>query len=395
MATKNLRIARIRETAQRYIDADAFSGIEWLIQHQGSILDAGSAGYARKAQQTPIPDNAIYRIYSMTKPVVSVMGLMAIEQGQMHLFDPVARYLPGFADAQILGTDGSLTAPVGPMTVEHLFLHQSGLSYGFMPDCPVGALYREHKLAENGGLSLSDYVDVLSTLPIAFEPGTRWHYSCSTDVLARILEIVLEDPISELLKRHLFEPLGMHDTGFSVRPDNSNRLMPMYGKSLDEIYDDPFGEKKLEERECEAAYPSHPEAEIGRGGHGLFSTARDYLEFAFMTKSGSSREGEPLVSRKVLEFAWHNRLQPHLMPIAVGSFSQPGYGWNLLGRVMTDLGRAIHPTGMDEGGWAGAAATYYWVDRQEDLVGVVMTQNLGIISPMRNDMHTATYQALT
>ena len=214
MATKNLRIARIRETAQRYIDADAFSGIEWLIQHQGSILDAGSAGYARKAQQTPIPDNAIYRIYSMTKPVVSVMGLMAIEQGQMHLFDPVARYLPGFADAQILGTDGSLTAPVGPMTVEHLFLHQSGLSYGFMPDCPVGALYREHKLAENGGLSLSDYVDVLSTLPIAFEPGTRWHYSCSTDVLARILEIVLEDPISELLKRHLFEPLGMHDTGF-------------------------------------------------------------------------------------------------------------------------------------------------------------------------------------
>ena len=395
MAAKHSRIARIRETAQRYIDAETFSGIEWLIQHQGSILDTGSAGYACKAQQTPIPANAIYRIYSMTKPIVSIMGLMAIEQGRMHLFDPVARYLPGFANAQILSSEGALTPTTGPITVEHLFMHQSGLSYGFMPDCPVGVLYREHNLAEDGSRSLSDYVEALSTLPIAFEPGSRWHYSCSTDVLARIIEIVLEDSIAALLDKYIFGPLGMSDSGFSVNVADSNRLMPMYGKSLDEILHDPFSETPLKERECETAYPSHPDAAIGRGGHGLFSTASDYLEFALMTKSGRSREGEPLVSRKVLEFAWHNRLQPHLMPIAVGPFPQPGYGWNLLGRVMTDLGQAIHPTGMDEGGWAGAAATYYWVDRNEDLVGVIMTQNLGTLSPMRNDMQTATYQAVT
>ncbi|SVB88865.1 uncharacterized protein METZ01_LOCUS241719, partial [marine metagenome] len=223
MATKHSRIARIRETAQRYIDAEAFSGIEWLIQHQGSILDNGSAGYACKTQQTPIPANAIYRIYSMTKPIVSIMGLMAIEQGRMHLFDPVARYLPGFANAQILSSEGALTPTTGPITVEHLFMHQSGLSYGFMPDCPVGVLYRKHNLAEDGSRSLSDYVELLSTLPIAFEPGSRWHYSCSTDVLARIIEIVLEDSIGALLSRHLFEPLHMDDTGFSVKPENSNR----------------------------------------------------------------------------------------------------------------------------------------------------------------------------
>ena len=394
MTTTHQRISRIEQVAQHYTDAAAFSSIEWLIYQRGSILDAGNVGYACREEKTPVPDTPIYRIYSMTKPIVSAMGLILMEQGRLHLFDPVAKFIPGFKRPDILNTHGIRAPAHGPITVEHLFTHRSGLSYGFMPGCPVGELYRKHNWAEDGSRSLTEYVDILSTLPIAFEPGSRWHYSCSTDVLARIIEIVMNESLDQVLQRYLFEPLGMHETGFFVANNNLSRLMPMHGQSLDEILGDPFSNPPLKRRDCEAAYPSNPVTATARGGHGLFSTAKDYLEFALMTRYGKSRSGRTLISRKMLEFAWHNRLPTNLIPIAVGPFPSPGYGWNLLGRVMVNPGDAIHLTGHGEGGWAGAAGTYYWVDRSEDFVGIVMTQNLGIVSPMRNDMQSAAYQAI-
>ena len=394
MTTTHQRIGRIEQVARHYTDAAAFSSIEWLVYQKGSILDAGNVGYACHGEKTPVPDTPIYRIYSMTKPIVSAMGLILMEQGRLHLFDPVAKFIPGFKRPDILNTHGIRAPAHGPITVEHLFTHRSGLSYGFMPGCPVGELYRKHNLAEDGSRSLAEYVDILSTLPIAFEPGSRWHYSCSTDVLARIIEIVMNESLDQVLQRYLFEPLGMHETGFFVANDNLSRLMPMHGQSLDEILGDPFSNPPLKRRDCEAAYPSNPVTATARGGHGLFSTAKDYLEFALMTRYGKSRSGRTLISRKMLEFAWHNRLPTNLIPIAVGPFPSPGYGWNLLGRVMVNPGDAIHLTGNGEGGWAGAAGTYYWVDRSEDFVGIVMTQNLGIVSPMRNDMQSAAYQAI-
>ena len=394
MTTIHQRIGRIEQVAQHYIDAAAFSSIEWLIYQRGSILDAGNVGYACREEKMPVPDTPIYRIYSMTKPIVSAMGLILMEQGRLHLFDPVGKFIPGFKRPDILNTHGIRAPARGPITVEHLFTHRSGLSYGFMPGCPVGELYRKHNLAEDGSRSLAEYVDILSALPIAFEPGSRWHYSCSTDVLARIIEIVANESLDQVLQKYLFEPLGMHETGFFVTNDNMSRLMPMHGQSLDEILGDPFSTPPLKRRDCEAAYPSNPATATARGGHGLFSTAKDYLEFALMTRDGKSRSGRTLISRKMLEFAWHNRLPTNLIPIAVGPFPNPGYGWNLLGRVMVNSGDAIHLTGNGEGGWAGAAGTYYWVDRNEDFVGVVMTQNLGIVSPMRNDMQSAAYQAI-
>ena len=394
MTTTHQRIGRIEQVARHYTDAAAFSSIEWLIYQRGSILDAGNVGYACREEKTPVPDTPIYRIYSMTKPIVSAMGLILMEQGRLHLFDPVAKFIPGFKRPDILNTHGIRAPAHGPITVEHLFTHRSGLSYGFMPGCPVGELYRKHNLAEDGSRSLAEYVDILSTLPIAFEPGSRWHYSCSTDVLARIIEIVMNESLDKVLQRYLFDPLGMHETGFFVANDNLSRLMPMHGQSLDEILGDPFSNPPLKRRDCEAAYPSNPVTATARGGHGLFSTAKDYLEFALMTRYGKSRSGRTLISRKMLEFAWHNRLPTNLIPIAVGPFPSPGYGWNLLGRVMVNPGDAIHLTGNGEGGWAGAAGTYYWVDRSEDFVGIVMTQNLGIVSPMRNDMQSAAYQAM-
>ena len=199
MTTIHQRIDRIEQVARHYTDAGAFSSIEWLVYQRGSILDAGNVGFACHEEKTPVPDRPIYRIYSMTKPIVSAMGLILMEQGRLHLFDPVAKFIPGFKRPDILNTHGIRAPAHGPITVEHLFTHRSGLSYGFMPGCPVGELYRKHNLAEDGSRSLAEYVDILSTLPIAFEPGSRWHYSCSTDVLARIIEIVMNESLDQVL----------------------------------------------------------------------------------------------------------------------------------------------------------------------------------------------------
>ena len=394
MTATQERITRIKKIAQNYVDSGDYSSIEWLIYHRGSILDSDKVGYACFDQKTSLPDTPIYRIYSMTKPIVSAMALILMEQGRLHLYDPIAKFIPGFKQTDILDSNGNQTPANSSITVDHLFTHRSGLSYGFLPGCPVGKLYQEHNLAEDGNRSLAEYIDILSTLPIAFEPGSRWHYSCSTDVLARIIEIVLDESLDKILQRYLFEPLGMHETGFFVADENMSRLMPMYGKSLDQILDDPFSTPPLKQRDCDSAYPALKDAMTTRGGHGLFSTAKDYLEFALMTRHGKTQSGRTLISRKMLEFAWHNRLPATLIPIAVGPLPSPGYGWNLLGRVMVNPGDAIHLTGVGEGGWAGAAGTYYWVDRNEDFAGIVMTQNLGNVSPMRNNIQSAAYQAI-
>ncbi len=394
MTATQERITRIKKIAQNYVDSGDYSSIEWLIYHRGSILDSDKVGYTCFDQKTSLPDTPIYRIYSMTKPIVSAMALILMEQGRLHLYDPIAKFIPGFKQTDILDSNGNQTPANSSIIVDHLFTHRSGLSYGFLPGCPVGKLYQEHNLAEDGNRSLAEYIDILSTLPIAFEPGSRWHYSCSTDVLARIIEIVLDESLDKILQHYLFEPLGMHETGFFVADENMSRLMPMYGKSLDQILDDPFSTPPLKQRDCDSAYPALKDAMTTRGGHGLFSTAKDYLEFALMTRHGKTQSGRTLISRKMLEFAWHNRLPTTLIPIAVGPLPSPGYGWNLLGRVMVNPGDAIHLTGVGEGGWAGAAGTYYWVDRTEDFAGIVMTQNLGNVSPMRNNIQSAAYQAI-
>ena len=394
MTATQERITRIKKIAQNYVDSGDYSSIEWLIYHRGSILDSDKVGYTCFDQKTSLPDTPIYRIYSMTKPIVSAMALILMEQGRLHLYDPIAKFIPGFKQTDILDSNGNQTPANNSITVDHLFTHRSGLSYGFLPGCPVGKLYQEHNLAEDGNRSLAEYIDILSTLPIAFEPGSRWHYSCSTDVLARIIEIILDESLDKILQHYLFEPLGMHETGFFVADENMSRLMPMYGKSLDQILDDPFSTPPLKQRDCDSAYPALKDAMTTRGGHGLFSTAKDYLEFALMPRHGKTQSGRTLISRKMLEFAWHNRLPATLIPIAVGPLPSPGYGWNLLGRVMVNPGDAIHLTGVGEGGWAGAAGTYYWVDRTEDFAGIVMTQNLGNVSPMRNNIQSAAYQAI-
>ena len=329
----------------------------------------------------------------MTKPVVSVAVLRLVEAGRLRLDEPVGRWLPGFRASRVLGDDGREVDARRPVTVEDLLTHRAGLSYDFLPGCPVAALYREARLVEDGSRSLSALVERLGELPLALQPGSGFRYSFATDVLAHLLEIVHDAPLREVLTRELLVPLGMHETDFGVAPSARDRLVAMHGlRALGDVRPAVEPPQTLQAMAVEASYPSDAPETFSRGGHGLFSTLDDYMHFAHLLLDGRSPSGERLLSEPMLEMLHRNRLPAAQCPIALGPRAMPGYGWGLAGRVMTDVGQAMHLTVDGESGWSGAASTWFWVDRRHGIAGVVLAQFLGSTLPLGPMMQAAAYQ---
>ena len=383
----------IQDVADSYVSKSLFSGIEWVAEKSGKIVLSGKSGYQNFEQKKPIPENAIYRIYSMTKPITSVMALKLIERGKLRLYDPVSSFIPSFENLKVMNPDGSIEGLNRPMIIEDLLTHRSGFTYDFLMGCHVAPLYSEKDISDDGSKSLQEKCEILSNIPLAYQPGSKFNYSVSLDVLARVIEIVNEKDFGETLKEEIFEPLNMKDTGFGVEDKNLSRLMSTYGASnFKEIMN--VGPHKLEETDVNAHNPSNKGDIFRRGGTGLFSTSQDYLSFARMLLSGKSKNGEILLSRNMVQFMKVNRIPNIQLPLMLGPLPLLGYGWNLIGRVMLDRGLIMSQTGKNEFGWAGAASTYFWVDPDEELVGIIMTQYLGSMWPINDDLRVAMYQAI-
>lgn len=387
------RIGRIAAVARRYVDMGAYASIEWLVMRDGREWLRGAAGMADPRSAAPLPEKPIYRLYSMTKPVVSAVALMLMEEGRLRLYDPVARFLPEFSATRIVGIDGGTRPSTRPILVEHLLTHRSGLSYGFLRDCPVAALYREAGLSADAG-PLGAFVERIAALPVAFEPGTQWRYSVSTDVIGRIVEVIEGKPLQQVVRERVIDPLGLADTGYMVRESERARVLPMYGNArIDDLLDFPEGPQRLTPADVEGAYPAGDPG-FARGGHGLFSTVGDYAAIAAFLATGRNGDGEILLSRSMVRLMWTNRTPESQMPLAIGPLPLPGYGYGLGGRVMADAKRRMVPVSEGEFGWSGAAGTFYWTDPAEKLTGLVMTQYLGSKHPLADDMRVAVYQAL-
>jgi CubicO group peptidase (beta-lactamase class C family) len=345
--------------------------------------------------------DAIFRIYSMTKPIVATALMLLHEEGRFQLDHPVAQYLPAFGSTKVLASDGSLVDQVRPMQIRDLLMHTSGLTYDFMVDNPVAPMYRDAKIMNDATRSLEALTDDLANLPLAFQPGTRWHYSVGIDVAARLIEVLSGQPLGEFLRVRLFEPLGMTDTGFGVPDAELDRLCAMYG--LPDLFGDDYSAVQLVEAalsgfneriDVSATYPTNTPDVFVRGGFGLFSTAGDYLKFAQMLADDGAVGGERLVSRKTLELMHSNHLPPELLPYEILGQPSPGMGFGLGSRVVLDVAQTGGTGSVGEYGWAGAAKTYYWVDPVEDLVGVLMTQYMtGVLFPER-DLRSLAYQAI-
>jgi len=382
--------------AQSFVNKQLFSNVEWAIKQNGVLNSSGCIGYANAVTQSPLPNQPIYRIYSMTKPIVSVAALQLIEQQKLKLSDAVAQFIPAFASQKILDSNGKLHANPATMTVEQLFTHRSGLSYDFLPDCPVAALYREQTLVDNGSRSLAELVHALASTPLASQPGERWNYSYATDVLAHIVELVTQKPLSTVFQEQIFAPLGMTETAFSVPPEKRDRLLPMFGArqlGCEKIVTGAPQELTL--LDVEASNPSTDPTHFMRGGHGLFSTSQDYMRFAEYLRTGHSESGQRLLCAALFDLMWTNRMPSAQLPLRIGIDPLPGYGWTLFGRLMLDTGQAQSITTLHEGGWAGAASTYFWVDRKNGVSGVVMSQYLGSTVALGVDMHSAATMSMS
>lgn len=387
------RYKRIDAIARNHVENGYFSGIEWLVLHKGKVWSKGRTGMADALNNIELPRSPVYRVYSMTKPVISAVALMLMEEGKLRLFDPVAKFLPQFDAMEIIDHQGSTRPARGPILIEHLLTHRAGFSYGFLGDCPAGRLYRKSRI-NDAYLSLAGMVEIIASMPLAFEPGSQWRYSVATDVLARVIEVALDQPLPKILAKRILDPLEMGETGFSVPESEHHRIMAVFGKSdLDYMMDFDDKPQTLIAADLKAHYPSDNPA-FWRGGYGLFSTIDDYAKLTSFLADGKTVQGDPLLSRKTMHLMWTNRIPESQRPLRIGPIVLHGYGYGLAGRVMIDPGGALGLTSMDEFGWAGAASTYFWIDREEDLIGITMAQYLGSKIPLGDDIRTAVYQAL-
>jgi CubicO group peptidase (beta-lactamase class C family) len=385
---------RIAQVAARYTAASKYSGIEWLVEHKGERLAEGRAGYADAAIRSEIPPGAIYRIYSMTKPVISVLALMLMEQGKLRLYDMLGSFDPAFTRMRVLLPTGQLLPAERPILVEDLFTHRAGFTYEFITGCHIAPLYQDARISSDGLCSLEEMMARLAELPLAFQPGSRFRYSVATDVLAHVVERAADRPLGELLDELVLGPLGMGDTAFHVAEAKRDRLMPMFGVAdISEFAPLNPQPHVLTPADVSDMYPCDRH-DFRRGGHGLYSTVADYARFARLLQTGKDPDGTSLLSRKTLEMMRANRIPPEQLPLTIGMNPLPGYGWGLGVRVMVDLGRAVSLTGLGELGWAGAASTYFFVDPAEELLGVFMTQYLGATLPLNDDLRVAAYQML-
>ncbi len=354
------RLARLSGVLRAKVEQGHIPGAVAIVMRNGRIAYQEAFGLRDPASREPMPKDAIFRIYSMTKAIVSVATMMLWEEGQFLLNDPVAKYIPAFAKQTVLlqrdGTTDHVPAE-REATVQDLLRHTSGLTYEFRGDGPVHKAYIDAKIYRRRQTN-SDQAAMLGKLPLAFQPGTQWEYSRSTDVLGRLVEVLSGDTLGDFLERRILKPLGMNDSGFWVPEAHQGRLAEAFAK-------DPEGGTDVQLIEVR----QKPSFESGGGG--MVATTLDYARFLQMLLNNGQLDGTRLLGRKTVELMTADHLgtitgSPDLLP--------PGYGFGLGFAVRLHAGIASIPGTVGQYYWGGAAGTTFWVDPAERLHSVLMIQ---------------------
>jgi len=382
---------------KNYLDTGKLPCMATLISRNGEVALEDYTGTTELGGGTPIGPETIFRIYSMTKPITSLAAMMLFEEGKLRLDHDVARYIPEFADVEVFESgsreDYKTRKPDRPMKVLDLFTHTSGLTYGFMMQSEVDALYRKEKIGRPDE-TLQQMAKRLAKLPLECSPGTEWWYSHSTDVLGAIVEIVSGMELDEFFRKRITGPLGMVDTDFWVPEDKIGRLMACYEKNAI------TGEVKLSDGAGAAskAYAKRPT--LLNGGGGLVSTVRDYHRFCLMLLRGGTLEGERIISPKTWEFMRQNHLPggQTIRDMGRSLFSEVitgGTGFGLGGSVVTDVVDTQQPGSEGTFSWGGLASTFFWIDPEEEIIGIQMTQLMPSSTyPMRPQFQQLAYAAI-
>ena len=397
------RLARIKPVMQSYIDQQGFAGLSTMLARRGCVIHFEQVGWQDHERLRPLSADTIFRIYSMTKPIICVAFMTLYEEGRFQLIDPLAKFLPAFGKVRVLkGTtlsDAQEVDLVRPITLHDLLTHTAGLTYSFLEDSPVSELYRQARLLSDADRTLETMIGELARLPLAYQPGTKWHYSMSIDVIAHLIEVISGRPLQNFLQERLFTPLGMTDTGFFVSPDAHDRIATIYGhpdiatntfSRIFEAWKTGFNERI----DVETTYPATNTHSFARGGHGLFSTAGDYMRFAQMLLNRGALDGVRILAPNIVDFMHMNQIPPALLPYEIGGMPKSGYGFGLGSRVLLNVAESTLPGSVGEFGWAGAAKTYYWVDPKREFVGILMAQYMMDFELPEKSFQVLAYQAL-
>jgi CubicO group peptidase (beta-lactamase class C family) len=354
------RLERLTAIMARQVEEKKAPGVSMLIARHGHIAYRQSVGALRPGGP-PMSDDAIFRIYSMTKPIVSVAAMMLVEEGRLVITDPVAKYIPAFAHTKVGVVNGDKLdlAPLKrPITVQDLMRHTSGLTYGFTGASPVQKLVKAANVAD-ANRTAAENVEAMAALPLMHQPGEVWEYSLSTDVLGRIVEIVEGASLGEVLQNRLFDPLGMIDTAFYTPESKLDRRA------------DPFSFDVMIAAGADARASTSP-PEFESGGGGLLSTLADYTSFAAMLSFGGAINGVRILSPRTLAFMSSDHLDAS---VRRGHYLLwPGHGFGLGFAVRTDLGQAPTAGSVGEFFWGGMMGTAFWVSPRDSLFAVLMVQ---------------------
>ncbi|MFZ2091112.1 MAG: serine hydrolase domain-containing protein [Pseudolabrys sp.] len=401
LGMSSARLERIAEALKKEVSDGKLPGAVVIVARKGKIVYSGATGFQDKAANKPMAANSIFRIYSMTKPLVSVAAMMLVEDGVIQLTDPVSKFLPAFKDMQVsvatTGADGKVTysnvPAVRPIIVQDLLRHSSGLAYAeITKNEPVKAAYVEAKFSQPGvhefdsrGMTPAEQVERIAKVPLIHQPGTTWEYSMAVDILGRVVEAASGKRLSVFLDERLFKPLKMVDTSFWLSGDKMQRLaQPMAV--------DPASGQKISVIDVSA------EPGNDSGGAGGLSTAMDYLRFGQMLLNGGELDGVRVMSRSTIKLMTSDSLGTRIAtPMQPGELllGTQGYTFGLGFMVRQGDGIAGVPGSAGEFMWAGYAGTYFWVDPKEEIIGVYMTQAPSPIRAYyRRMFKTLVYQSL-
>ena len=368
---------------QRYVDQKKNAGIVVAIARHDKLAFAECFGMMDIEAKKPMRFDAIFRIASLTKPIASVAAMMLYEEGRFQLGDPVSRFIPEFKDLKVFKNASETVPTEREVTIRDLLTHTGGLALGLDPQASaVAALYHAAGVRDPAG-TLEDMIAKLAKLPLLTQPGSKWGYSLSTNVVGYLIQVISGLSLDVFLQQRIFDPLGMTDTGFHVPSEKLDRLATLYGPADDGL------------KPADAAWLSSftRPATFFSGEGGLVSTAADYMRFSHMLLHSGELDEVRLLSRKTVELMTTNHLSHDLLPYRLGG-AQLGRGFGLGVSVVMDVGQTGVLGSVGTYSWSGAFNTHFWVDPKEDLIGILMTQYAIPLQPIRWEFETLAYQAV-
>ena len=382
LGLSSIRLQRMSDAFKRDIDRGTIPGVTVMVARRGKIAWFDALGKQNPAGSAPMAHNSIFRIFSMTKPIVSVGIMMLLEEGHLLLDDAIAKYIPEFSNQKV-GVENNgkldLVPPARPITIHDLLRHTSGITYDHTGNGLVQQLYQQSKLRSRK-ITNAEHAALVASLPLMCQPGAEWNYSRSTDILGRIIEVVSGKSLSAFLTERILVPLQMAETAFHAGPENANRLAEPFPT-------DPWTGEKVQ------LFNMLEKPVMESGGGGLVSTTMDYARFCQMLLNGGVLDGVRIIGRKTVQLMASNHLGPevrlngHLVGL-------PGHSFGLGFAVRTHQGLAPFAGSVGQFFWSGIGGTFFWIDPKEELFAVFMAQGPGQREYFRTLLRSLVYAAV-